>query len=239
MGNPISDFIEEVSWSLSAPKDDNSTSFATDVFYYFTDIDNVFIFLIVGLVFFLIIWFISTIYKRYKIITNTPYANEALVGYYVKFSGKVAPYNYASTPIKAKKCEFFRLKIIGKWSIKAKSPGKGMQQLTKLLYMKSAERFLVKNGDMEIFVEFQNEKDIKSSTYKMKTIKGSDKTEISKHIDLNPKYSSYQYIINHLVRGDMVTIYGRLAKKGEEYIITDTYDTNYPFKIERGDKLST
>ena len=239
MDNPISDFFEELSWSLSSPSDDNSSNLVVDTVYYFSDIGNVFIFLAVGLVLFLISWFVSAIYKRYKIITNTPYANEALVGYYVKFSGKIAPYNYKKTPIKEKECEFFRFKIIGKWSVKAKSPGTGMQQLTKLLYMKSSEKFLVKNGDMEIFVEFENDKDIESSTYETKHLEGSKKTEISKHIELNPKYTSYQYIINYLVRGEAVTIYGKLTKRGDEYIITDTYDTDYPFEIKRGNHLAT
>lgn len=235
MDNPISDFFEELSWTLSTPSEANSSNPIVTIWNSPSN-DTILIFVVLGSLLFFLVWFF---YDRYQREKGTPYANEALVGYYVKFSGKVAPYNYAVTPIKEKKCEFFRFKIIGERSVKAKKPSKGIHKITKLLSMQTTERFLVKNEDMKIFVELKNDKDIKSTSYKMKTIEGLSLTEIRKFIDPDPKYTLGRYIINYLVRSDIVTIHGKLIKRGEEYIITDTYDTNYPFKIERGDQLST
>lgn len=221
---------------MSQPADGNATllsSIGSFIFDPVSMIITVFGLIVVGVMFFAFRW----MYRRYKLILDTPVANAALVGYYVKFAGVVARHNEVDMPIKNKKCEFYRLKIIGKWSVKAKSPSSGMTEITKQLYYESNNKFLLKNGTTRIFVEFENDKDIETSKYETKVVKGDAKDIAQKYNATYPKAKKYEYILNYLLENDEITVYGKLSKKGDDLIITDTYSSSHPFMLKRGNRV--
>ncbi|MEA2027935.1 MAG: hypothetical protein U9N49_03045, partial [Campylobacterota bacterium] len=56
---------------------------------------------------------IQTIYREYTKLTATPYANEALVGCYVKFMGKVVSQDRHKRPLTQQVVAFYQFHVLG------------------------------------------------------------------------------------------------------------------------------
>ena len=178
------------------------------------------------------------VYKLSKRLYQTPFYNRALEGIYVKFIGKVAKLNQLKTPIFNTKCEFYHFVIKGVLQVKRKKPHKSYKFVTKTLNQEISSEFLLQNNTQEIYVK-PDKKNLKNSTkYKIRDESKRTTTALKKEFIFDKKYKKYLYRSLFLQEGDIVTVYGRLIKKDNKFIITDTYNKKLPFIIFRGDYTS-
>lgn len=178
--------------------------------------------------------------KKDKIFANTPLFNEALAGYYVKFKGVVVSPNQYDIYFFQTNYAFYRLNVDGHNQVKLKKPSKGYKTVTTSIFSTISHGFFVNNQNQNIFVEVENPKNNSTSILNIheKSLKSDS---LLKNFDFkvepNRQYKGYIYSGDYLKKGETVTIYGRLIKKDNRFVLTETYNQTIPLMIHLGDSI--
>jgi len=186
---------------------------------------------------------IKKAYNQYQKFSATPYANEALAGCYVKFMGKVVSQDRHKRPHTQQDAAFYQFHVLGYRKIKRKKPQSGFHEFPTNLYSESSGEFVLQDrNNQRVTVALDIPKlekssiiNIRKETYKSQTLLDGYHYDQSK---LNRNYNYYNYTSNYLKQHSVVSVYGRLVKKDNGYIITNTYRKAMPLRIELGDQLS-
>ncbi len=183
-------------------------------------------------------------YKTYQRFKHTPYFNEALVGCYVQFQGKVISPRHHQCPISRKEVAFYHFYILGFRKYKRKKPQKGTHEVSTTLYSQTTGLFeLLDTHNRKIAVSLDTSPRvdshailaIKSDTLPSTTLLEGYPYQQDK---LTQSFERYEYTAYTLKQHTLVTVYGRLIHKENRYILTNTYHPTLPFKIEEGDQVS-
>jgi hypothetical protein len=183
-------------------------------------------------------------YKKYKRFSATPYFNEALVGLYVKFMGKVVSSNRFKRPRTQKEAAFYQFHVLGYRKIKRKKPESGYHEVPTNLYSESSGEFILQDekSKQKVSVALDIPKLEKASMIDIKEEKLESKTLLDgyeyENGKLSKNYIRFEYTSNYLKQYNSVTVYGRVIKKNDRYIITNSYNKDMPLRIELGDQLS-
>lgn len=183
-------------------------------------------------------------YKTYQRFKHTPYFNEALVGCYVKFRGKVISPELHQCPLSRKEVAFYHFYILGYRKHKRKKPQKGTHEVSTALYSQTTGLFeLLDTHNRKIAVSLDTSPRVDSNT--ILTIQ-SDTLPSTTLLEGYPyqqdkftkSFERYEHTAYTLKQHTLVTVYGRLIHKENRYLLTNTYHPTLPFKIEVGDQLS-
>lgn len=183
-------------------------------------------------------------HKEYKKYRKTPFFNQALIGLYVKIVGKVISPNRYKTPRVYTNVAFYRFVIFGYRQVKRKKPGIGMEEISTILHREISDSFEIQNqNNQKVFVEIKGSPTNKSVIFNLKQESLRSETPITNH-EFNSKkseknYTHYDYIADTLKQHDTITVYGRVIKKDDRFVITTTDNLKLPLRIEAGEQLFT
>lgn len=183
-------------------------------------------------------------YKAYQRFKHTPYFNEALVGCYVQFQGKVISPQRYQCPLTHKWVAFYHFCILGYRKHKRKKPQKGFHEVSTTLHSQTSGLFeLLDTSNRKIAValdtppQFDNNATLAIQNH---TNKSTTLIEAYPHKQdkLTQSFERYEYTTHSLKQHTLVTVYGRLIQKENRYLLTNTYHPALPLKIEEGNQVS-
>ncbi len=181
-------------------------------------------------------WFYKLLREK-KTFRETPYFHPSMVGMYVKFYGTVATQNIRELPFDRIKCAFHITTLSGVQSFKRKAPAKGYKEVKTVLESTSSEKVLLKNGEQRVYLGLHSKLHTPTTVIEVNKRSKTQKKPEAEHLE-NRKYKNYLYE-SYIIKGnEPLTVFGRLLRDGEDYIITDTYSERLPFMILSGDKLT-
>ena len=185
------------------------------------------------------LFYIIRYYRFSRKLSKTPYFNEALDGVYVKFYGEVKPENNLKSPGENIECEFYNFKATGLREVKRKAPASGYDTILKPLYREISNKpiLLIDQNGKEVYVSTRITKQNSVVALKINKVLNRTSDWILEQ-KKEPLYNDFEYLTSFIKKDDKFTVYGKLVKQKNKFIISDTYNSKFPFIMFLGNFLS-
>ena len=163
--------------------------------------------------------------RNYK---NIPPLEVPLEGMYVKMKGIIASKNTLQTPIGRDNVVFYQFKALATYTVKAISPGKGVEVVEKNLHTEYSKEKILIDKKNNIFIEITNKHNLMMMIHQ-KTL--SYPTALPQYPE-HSRATKFIYEEQYLKEGDAIVVSGRLTKKDDYYLITHTHSERLPLIIQ-------